>query len=161
MSEEHTPRPYSRTLKAAIERMHQRRSELIQTKIAHGRPDERTHARFEESVLTMFYELRPFATDHPQAESIWNESNLERLPKICGQIKRRPQSTVSGGIAVSNVSTEISHADPDELLVASEKMDEIAHTLGFAPSVNENTPTYKLTQEDYDEPVKEGIPKPE
>lgn len=163
MTEEDTnsPNAYSRTLQGAIERMHKRRSEMIQAKIARGGPDEATHIRFEEAVLTMFYELRPFAIDHPQAGSDWAESGVESLPQICGRVEETEKTDFSGGFATYDTNVEIKHAEPSTLLEASEIMDKIAHKLGFAPSTDSKTPIYHLSHDDYDEPVKETIPKPE
>lgn len=151
---------YSRTLSHAIERMHLIRSEVLSVRIQTGGVDPETHAEFEEAVLMMYYELKPYALNNPKAGSEWEENSLDSLPRKCGEVSRIPDSDCSGGIVVSRNKISVHHADINELLAASEVMDDICHKLGFAPDAAKDTKIYKLTQEDYDEPVKEGIPKP-
>jgi len=151
---------YSRTLSHAIQRMHMIRSDVLSVKIQTGSVDRGTHADFEEAVLTMYYELKPYALNNPKAGSIWEENNLNELPDKCGQVKTVPAESGRGGISMNKTETTIVHADISVLLKVSEVLDDICHKLGFAPDADKETRIYKLTQEDYDEPVKEGIPKP-
>ncbi|KDE56693.1 hypothetical protein EL22_25320 [Halostagnicola sp. A56] len=146
--EDFEPRAYSQTLNESIERMHRARSELNQARLTNGTVPLEAHVRFEETVLTLYYELRPYARQDNRTKSDWEENKLDQLPEICGRLDRSESVKTSGGMIRASSSVSVSHADVDNLLSVSETMDEISHELGFTAAVETETPTNEATMSD-------------
>lgn len=128
-----------------------------------GCPDE-LHADLESEVRIMFLHLRRYR-DHDAVVKIWEEFGLDQIPHLCA---RREEVQVGGvghlGIDTSRVETRIIRAPVDYLIEWGLAFNEILMKLDLTMPVKDGKGDLFLIRrdpEDYPEPVKDDIPKPE
>lgn len=136
--EEYNPIAYSRTLNEAIQRMHRARSLFLRQRIKEGGVSHDTLTDFEESIVTMYYELRPHAATDRRTKETWIESNVDVIVQQCGEVVEQPTEFTGGGVVQQKHEATVNHLDGGVLLELSRIFDEMAHELGFgAPTTSE------------------------
>lgn len=180
----------ARIIAHAQERCHQARTQYIEAEntIEGGEHALVAAAELHNAVIEYFYALRPLKDEDP-VEDFWDDVVLwtEQIPvrTEAGGISMEEQPVTGfdqlaqeaikhktvqeerdGYLGKRVVTRDIPiRLPPDILLRISAKLDQAAGMLGFKPSTDDGTgDTFRVSNrdpEDYDDPVKDDIPKPE
>jgi len=134
-----------------------------QTEFERDRNDQ-SHAGFDIEVLNMYNALEHHR-EHDAAADLWDEFRMDEIPHACNQIRQRTEETIGDfGVRQTKEETVVDRAPPAHLNFWTRGFKRIMDKLGLLTSVeSESGDLYavKRNPEEYDEPVKDGIQKPQ
>lgn len=103
--------------------------------------------------------------DEDVIQGEWEASGVDELrEKLNEEIQVATETSGRSGGVQYETRPAILGVDGDRLVAVSKSLEKLAKGLGFSANVSASRPIYhagKLDTEDYDEPVKDGIPKPQ
>lgn len=144
---------YRQTINQAFLRLNQARSYFWEDMSRSGEPSSEIHHEFELALMDVYELLRPYKIEEEAIRKIWDQSNLDALPKLCFQQESTTEVSVTGGRVKEKKKTDITHAQPDTLVNASEAFDLIAYKLGFLPTPSTSRKKSKLSTNAAEKPI--------
>lgn len=158
MSETQDPPTGSRAdrrVQDALDAMHGQRADFRRARQV-GRVSERLHLSFQQSVLDVYDELRPY---REEVEDEWDEATpyeggLDALPQAAEQTVERSSVTSQGGVVRREASVEPYQIPGDVLLESSYDLDDVACELGFGSEID-TSQTRTVIDDDLIEEVEE------
>lgn len=154
--------PRARLVFDAIAEMHRSRAEFRQYQAFDDVP-ESVHRVFEGKVLSVYDELRSYKKT---VKKEWDELGLDYIPAMAEKSQRVVDSDGQAGALSGPSATESVERVPIEprtLIEFSYRLDDCAYEMGFSPraDLGREKPYKVMNPEDYDEPVKDTIRKPQ
>jgi hypothetical protein len=138
---------------AAVKQYHER--ELAKEKIQRD---------LKNAALNYYEALYPYR-DEDVLDTPWEERGIQWLKRAKNETVLVPERLERANNATKVVSKpKLMEVEPERLVGAIEEMNDIAKELGLGLPVQAKKPVYhagKRSPEDYNEPVKDNIQKPE
>ncbi len=128
----------------------------------HGEYSVETKLTLATSVLTLWDMLFEY-----RDESVLDEGDFpdvsELRSRVGEQTTRRRESAGLGRGSVTETVPAVSEIPLGRLLTLSKELDDLCRKLGFSAEAQSKRPLYaaKRDPEEYQEPVKDGIPRPQ
>lgn len=111
----------------------------------HGQCRQSTHRTLQSAVLAYWDTLREYRDD---VEDLWEDHDLDKIPRLADEhVEVQVRKPGYGPSTRSIQKPAISQLEASTLVDLTQRLDTIAHKLGFAADAKKQTEQTEITEE--------------